>query len=638
MNKKGQFVTVFFAALLIAVVLAVFSLEANNLQSSQNINVLQSSATSSNDIIANLASQYSFFQSILPSSEAQNSFMLSMGAIAADYFSNYGITFTNGLSISSGTQISSMQTLALRIINTQSLATSSPFQQQVVLDSAQYSQYEANNLQNVQFIYPNGTVIPSWLESGNLAYPSQSPAGSISTPMATPPTKTITVSFWVDPINNSYWGASGNYWEDVLSSGSGCPSSGFFFLIESGSNPPTESWSIRNSTGTLFRDFPGQKLAQGVWQNLVGVYNGADLFVYYNGKLVGSPVPADGPLQAQSQLTISGTHAVTSGPGCNPVSGSLANVQIYNASLSSSQIASIYYNGLNGGPVDKSKLLAYYPLAGNANDYSGNGNTGTAYNIEYNGAGSASTSSTYWLKLGSIPALSSTTVYMTFDPKNYNTFNTINTGEAPQLSPIYAEYDDGANVFNNYWNFAETALPSGWTATNGYVPYTINNGITFTATNAGGCFGQTTTIASTSTFSANAIMDFYGSLTGSGSTSSCYYGGIGFNTGWGSGNFGTIGTGNAEFGLITASSSSDIFTFPQPSGNVVYSVIASTSSTTAQANYTTQVNPSSEISSGIPIEMSFQSSSNIGGTIYWLRTRAYPPNGFMPMVVASGLT
>ena len=30
-----------------------------------------------------------------------------------------------------------------------------------------------------------------------------------------------------------------------------------------------------------------------------------------------------------------------------------------------------------------------------------------------------------------------------------NLFNTVNDGEAPQLSSTYAEYDDGFNVFNH---------------------------------------------------------------------------------------------------------------------------------------------------------------------------------------------
>ena len=74
-----------------------------------------------------------------------------------------------------------------------------------------------------------------------------------------------------------------------------------------------------------------------------------------------------------------------------------------------------------------------------------------------------STQTIYWLKLvNGIAANSSVTIYMGFAAKNENLFNNINTGEAPELSASYGEYDDGANVFLNYWNFNGTSLPSVW--------------------------------------------------------------------------------------------------------------------------------------------------------------------------------
>ena len=60
----------------------------------------------------------------------------------------------------------------------------------------------------------------------------------------------------------------------------------------------------------------------------------------------------------------------------------------------------------------------------------------------------------YWLKIGSIPASSSITIYIGFALNSTNLFNNKTTGEAPQLSSTYAEYDDGNNVFINYDNFA----------------------------------------------------------------------------------------------------------------------------------------------------------------------------------------
>ena len=65
----------------------------------------------------------------------------------------------------------------------------------------------------------------------------------------------------------------------------------------------------------------------------------------------------------------------------------------------------------------------------------------------------------WWVKVSSIAANSKLTIYMGFSNKTTNLFNNETVGEAPQLSSTYAEYDDGANVFNYYTNFAGTSLP-----------------------------------------------------------------------------------------------------------------------------------------------------------------------------------
>jgi predicted Zn-dependent protease len=80
-------------------------------------------------------------------------------------------------------------------------------------------------------------------------------------------------------------------------------------------------------------------------------------------------------------------------------SGSLSDVAVYNRALSASEVATLYTNSLTGGSVTSpppvtttnsspvtstnagigvtNGLVAWYPLAGDANDYSGNGNNGT---------------------------------------------------------------------------------------------------------------------------------------------------------------------------------------------------------------------------------------------------------------------
>ena len=81
----------------------------------------------------------------------------------------------------------------------------------------------------------------------------------------------------------------------------------------------------------------------------------------------------------------------------------------------------------------------------------------------------------WWVKVPSIPAEGTMTIYMKFANKKTNLLNNKTTGEAPQLSSTYAEYDDGANVFNFYSDFKGTSLnASKWSAAGIYV---VDNGI-----------------------------------------------------------------------------------------------------------------------------------------------------------------
>jgi len=57
--------------------------------------------------------------------------------------------------------------------------------------------------------------------------------------------------------------------------------------------------------------------------------------------------------------------------------GSIANVQIYNTALTPQEIQYLYQQGLGGGPVRLQNLVAWWPLNGDAKDYSGNNLHGT---------------------------------------------------------------------------------------------------------------------------------------------------------------------------------------------------------------------------------------------------------------------
>jgi len=97
------------------------------------------------------------------------------------------------------------------------------------------------------------------------------------------------------------------------------------------------------------------------------------------------------------------------------------------------------------------------------------------------GNSNTAASTVYWLNLvNGIPADSSITVNMGFASLTTDLFNRQTTGEAPQLSVTYGQYDDGSNVFSVYTNFAGTSTPSGWTQSgaSSALSITMNNELT----------------------------------------------------------------------------------------------------------------------------------------------------------------
>ena len=69
--------------------------------------------------------------------------------------------------------------------------------------------------------------------------------------------------------------------------------------------------------------------------------------------------------------------------GTNQANGKIANVQLYDTALSSTQIKTLYEEGYAGIPVTTNGLVAWLPLDGNANDYSGNNNNGIPTNVNW---------------------------------------------------------------------------------------------------------------------------------------------------------------------------------------------------------------------------------------------------------------
>jgi hypothetical protein len=95
----------------------------------------------------------------------------------------------------------------------------------------------------------------------------------------------------------------------------------------------------------------------------------------------------------------------------------------------------------------------------------------------------------YWIRSPStdafLPAYSTNVIYLGFAGNVVTSSNTlmdgITTGEAPQLSSGYADYDNGNQIFGYYDNFAGNALDGGWAANAMFSNFvTVDNGLQVT--------------------------------------------------------------------------------------------------------------------------------------------------------------
>ncbi len=121
----------------------------------------------------------------------------------------------------------------------------------------------------------------------------------------------------------------------------------------------------------------------GRWIQLVGIKSGGTntLQLYFNGIANGPNSAATWPLtDSVENLTIGASESPSLGSFFN---GSISNVQIYNTALSNAQVQQLYSEGLGGAPIADAGLVGWWPLDGNANDYSGNNNNGVATNVNW---------------------------------------------------------------------------------------------------------------------------------------------------------------------------------------------------------------------------------------------------------------
>ncbi len=108
---------------------------------------------------------------------------------------------------------------------------------------------------------------------------------------------------------------------------------------------------------------------------------------YVDGTNLGS-----GAYTSNTPLLFDSTHHMflgQLGTGGQYFTGLMSNVQVYNASLSSNEIAALYNGGIGAAPIKLSNLVGWWPLNGDVKDYSGNNNNGAATAISFTSSWSA---------------------------------------------------------------------------------------------------------------------------------------------------------------------------------------------------------------------------------------------------------
>ncbi len=256
------------------------------------------------------------------------------------------------------------------------------------------------------------------------------------------------------------------------------------------------------------------------------------------------------------------------------------------------------------------------------------------------------TSTRYWVKLtntllgntlslGSLPASSNTNIYMGFATASTNLFSNTVTGEAPQLSSSYGEYDDGASVFDVYYNGASAA---GWTTA--------------------GSAGATTSAPSGSPFGSNAFYangangDYMYTVNNAMPPSNFIMSSFWYSQSLGDlfflvnsaglGQMTRLGCAGGWYG-ITSTSSWTSWTAPPNTGpacNIWYKVDTVLSASTATAYYSSASTPIGTIGGNPSTSYSVTDDGNYiglvgdagGGVTYWngFLVRNYPSGGVMP--------
>ncbi len=181
------------------------------------------------------------------------------------------------------------------------------------------------------------------------------------------------------PIGNSQGTITAWFYEPSIQAynglvgyGTSTTSNAFTMFVDSSSGGKVcyDMWNSANQCGS------SQTVTQGIWEFAAITYDGSTVtgYTFYSGS--SNVVNAgSGPVNIVA-VSASYPFYIGARPSTPSYIGEISNVQLYNSSLSQAEVTSLYLEGIGGAPIRPQNLMGWWPLNGNANDYSGNGNNG----------------------------------------------------------------------------------------------------------------------------------------------------------------------------------------------------------------------------------------------------------------------
>jgi len=265
--------------------------------------------------------------------------------------------------------------------------------------------------------------------------------------------------------------------------------------------------------------------------------------------------------------------------------------------------------------------------------FDGSGNPLNAWMEEF--VATSDVADRVWVQLNStgIPASSASTIYMGFYSDSTNNFNPSgNWGEAPTITATYGQYDNGAQVFNFYDNFAGTTISGAWNTTQAAGDYSVDNGLTaYSAPIPGAAFSLVSQHTGPLIIDANQVSTM-GAWIGASFSNLQTTGSITLTSGAVQWVYPPDGPDGYN-GLCIASGCAP-FT-PNPVSTTLQVVTLAVNSTTASEyqDYANETTVSGTVSlTNYPGLVTVAYSNSETMTAYWFRLRAYPPNDVMPSV------